>query len=68
MKILMYALCLMSLYLALNAVSLLQHAKDVTELAMCFIAIAEALCLIVIAKAIDRHLIKIMSLYEDDKC
>lgn len=66
MKILMYALCLMSLYLALSGVAVLQHAKDMTDIAMGFIGIAEALLIGFIAYAIDNHIAHIRSLYEDD--
>jgi predicted ferric reductase len=64
MRIIIYILGLLALYLALGGLSLMQKAKDMIDLAMGFIAISEALVLYFIMRAVNRHRKHLIELFD----
>ena len=64
MRIIIYILGLLALYLALNGLSVMQKAKDMIDLAMGIIAISEALVLYFIMRAVSRHREQLIDLFE----
>jgi prophage maintenance system killer protein len=64
MRIIIYILGLLALYLALNGLSVMQKAKDMIDLAMGLIAISEALVLYFIMRAVSRHREQLIDLFE----